>query len=173
MTAARLRLGPSVYRNSMSNRARQPFLASTAPTLTIVTYADVPDSIRVIRVHLHANVDAFVVSVVDPVPPLGRDLLRDRTIRQEPSRDSNEFLPTVHGFVFLGNLYHPNAEDDPARPDYPKNIEFRLRSGPSGVVPPPASFCGCLARHGRAFEERDRAYRSGVKGTLSSASTRA
>ena len=42
-------------------------------TLTIVTYADVPDSIRVIRVHLHANVDALVVSVVDPVPPLGRD----------------------------------------------------------------------------------------------------
>jgi hypothetical protein len=40
----------------------------------------------------------------------------------------------VHGFVFLGNLYHPNAEDDPERPDYPKNIEFRLRSGPSGVL---------------------------------------
>jgi len=41
--------------------------------LTIVTYADVPDSIRVIRVHLHANVDALVVSVVDPAPPSGRD----------------------------------------------------------------------------------------------------
>jgi hypothetical protein len=42
-------------------------------TLTIVTYADAPNSIRVIRVRLHANVDALVVSVVDPVPPLGRD----------------------------------------------------------------------------------------------------
>jgi hypothetical protein len=42
-------------------------------TLTIVTHADVPDSIRVIRVHLNANVDALVVSIVDPVPPLGRD----------------------------------------------------------------------------------------------------
>jgi len=41
--------------------------------LTIVTYADVPDSIPVIRVHLHANVDALVVSVVDPAPPSGRD----------------------------------------------------------------------------------------------------
>ena len=38
-----------------------------------MTYADVPDSIRVIRVHLHANVDALVVSVVDPAPPSGRD----------------------------------------------------------------------------------------------------
>lgn len=42
-------------------------------TLTIVTYADAPNSIRVIRVRLHAIVDALVVSVVDPVPPLGRD----------------------------------------------------------------------------------------------------
>lgn len=42
-------------------------------TLTIVTHADVPDSIRVIRVHLNANVDALVVSVVEPAPPSGRD----------------------------------------------------------------------------------------------------
>jgi hypothetical protein len=42
-------------------------------TLTLVTYADVPDSIRVIRVHLNANVDALVVSVVDPAPPSGRE----------------------------------------------------------------------------------------------------
>ncbi|MEO8035778.1 MAG: choice-of-anchor D domain-containing protein, partial [Acidobacteriota bacterium] len=42
-------------------------------TLTIVTHADVPDSIRIIRVHLNASVDALVVSVVDPAPPSGRD----------------------------------------------------------------------------------------------------
>jgi arylsulfatase A-like enzyme len=45
--------------------------------------------------------------------------------------DRNEFLPTVHGFdVFFGNLYHLNAEDEPEHPDYPKNIEFKLRFGP-------------------------------------------
>ena len=40
--------------------------------------------------------------------------------------DRNEFLPTVHGFdEFFGNLYHLNAEEEPERPDYPKNPEFR------------------------------------------------
>ena len=49
--------------------------------------------------------------------------------------DRNEFLPTVHGFdEFFGNLYHLNAEDEPEHPDYPKNIEFKLRFGPRGVL---------------------------------------
>src|SRR5208282_1579499 len=49
--------------------------------------------------------------------------------------DRNEFLPTVHGFdVFFGNLYHLNAEDEPEHPDYPKNVEFKLRFGPRGVL---------------------------------------
>jgi hypothetical protein len=43
-------------------------------TLTIVTYADAPDSIRVIRIALHAVVDAFAVSLVDPAPPAPLDL---------------------------------------------------------------------------------------------------
>ena len=49
--------------------------------------------------------------------------------------DRNEFLPTVHGFdVFFGNLHHLNAEDEPEHPDYPKNLEFKLRFGPRGVL---------------------------------------
>ena len=49
--------------------------------------------------------------------------------------DRNEFLPTVHGFdEFFGNLYHLNAEDEPEHPDYPKNLQFRLRFGPRGVL---------------------------------------
>src|SRR5580704_4622171 len=49
--------------------------------------------------------------------------------------DRNEFLPTVHGFdEFFGNLYHLNAEDEPEHPDYPKNVEFKLRFGPRGVL---------------------------------------
>src|SRR4029434_2689662 len=48
--------------------------------------------------------------------------------------DRNEFLPTVHGFdVFFGNLYHLNAEDEPEHPDYPKNLEVKLRFGPRRV----------------------------------------
>ncbi len=37
--------------------------------------------------------------------------------------DLNEFLPTVHGFdEFFGYLYHLDAMEDPAHPDYPQNL---------------------------------------------------
>ncbi len=42
-------------------------------TLTIVTHADAPGSVRVIRIGLHASVEAFVVSLVDPIPPAALD----------------------------------------------------------------------------------------------------
>jgi arylsulfatase A-like enzyme len=49
--------------------------------------------------------------------------------------DKNEFLPTVHGFdEFFGNLYHLNAEEEPERPDYPKDPAFKARFGPRGVL---------------------------------------
>jgi arylsulfatase A-like enzyme len=49
--------------------------------------------------------------------------------------DKDEFLPTAHGFdEFFGNLYHLNAEEEPERPNYPKNPEFRQRFGPRGVI---------------------------------------
>ncbi len=37
--------------------------------------------------------------------------------------DRNEFLPTVHGFdEFFGYLYHLDAMEDPAHPDYPQDL---------------------------------------------------
>src|ERR1700730_415178 len=37
--------------------------------------------------------------------------------------DKNEFLPTVHGFdAFFGDLYHLDAMEDPAHPNYPQNL---------------------------------------------------
>jgi arylsulfatase len=37
--------------------------------------------------------------------------------------DLNEFLPTVHGFdEFFGYLYHLDAMEDPAHPNYPQNM---------------------------------------------------
>jgi len=49
--------------------------------------------------------------------------------------DRNEFLPTVHGFdEFFGNLYHLNAEEEPERPDYPKDPAFKAKFGPRGVL---------------------------------------
>jgi arylsulfatase A-like enzyme len=49
--------------------------------------------------------------------------------------DRNAYLPTVHGFdEFFGNLYHLNAEEEPERPDYPKEPAFRAQFGPRGVL---------------------------------------
>ncbi|MGO4264136.1 sulfatase-like hydrolase/transferase, partial [Lysobacter sp. TAB13] len=36
--------------------------------------------------------------------------------------DKDEYLPTNHGFdEFFGNLYHLNAEEEPERPNWPKD----------------------------------------------------
>jgi arylsulfatase A-like enzyme len=50
--------------------------------------------------------------------------------------DRNEYLPTVHGFdEFFGNLYHLNAEEEPERPNYPKDdAEFVKFNSPRGVL---------------------------------------
>jgi len=49
--------------------------------------------------------------------------------------DRDEMLPTNHGFdVFLGNLYHLNAEEEPENSDYPQNPTFKENFGPRGVI---------------------------------------
>lgn len=51
--------------------------------------------------------------------------------------DSNNFLPTVHGFdEFLGNLYHLNAEEEPENVDYPGGPDglYAQTFGPRGVL---------------------------------------
>lgn len=49
--------------------------------------------------------------------------------------DRDEHLPTNHGFdEFFGNLYHLNAEEEPESVDYPKDLEFRKKFGPRGVI---------------------------------------
>src|SRR5688572_28433060 len=49
--------------------------------------------------------------------------------------DRDEHLPTAHCFdEFFGNLYHLNAEEEPENPDYPKDLEFRKKFGPRGVL---------------------------------------
>jgi arylsulfatase A-like enzyme len=47
--------------------------------------------------------------------------------------DRNEFLPTVHGFdEFFGYLYHLDAMEDPAHPNYPQNLLNEV--GPRNMV---------------------------------------
>ena len=45
----------------------------------------------------------------------------------------NEFLPTVHGFdEFFGYLYHLDAMEDPAHPNYPQDLLDKI--GPRNMV---------------------------------------
>ena len=47
--------------------------------------------------------------------------------------DLNEFLPTVHGFdEFFGYLYHLDAMEDPAHPNYPQELKDKV--GPRNMV---------------------------------------
>jgi arylsulfatase len=49
--------------------------------------------------------------------------------------DRDEYLPTAHGFdEFFGNLYHLNAEEEPERPYFPKDPNFRKAYSPRGVI---------------------------------------
>jgi arylsulfatase len=61
--------------------------------------------------------------------------------------DRDEHLPTNHGFdVFLGNLYHLNAEEEPENEDYPRDLvlpngqTFLERFGPRGVIRSAATY---------------------------------
>src|SRR5690349_12819446 len=47
--------------------------------------------------------------------------------------DRNEYLPTVHGFdEFWGYLYHLDAMEDPAHPNYPEALKDKL--GPRNLL---------------------------------------
>ncbi|MGC1379495.1 MAG: arylsulfatase [Candidatus Baltobacteraceae bacterium] len=47
--------------------------------------------------------------------------------------DLNQYLPTLHGFdEFFGYLYHLDAMEDPAHPNYPQNLKDKI--GPRNMV---------------------------------------
>ncbi len=77
--------------------------------------------------------------IPDWAPTIG-DLLKDQGYAtghfgKNHLGDQDKHLPTAHGFdEFFGNLYHLNAEEEPETYYYPKDLEFRKKFAPRGVI---------------------------------------
>ena len=81
--------------------------------------------------------------------------------------DLNEFLPTVHGFdEFFGYLYHLDAMEDPAHPNYPQDLLDKV--GPRNMVHSWATDHGRRHRHAALGQDRqteDRGRRNALSRT--------
>jgi arylsulfatase A-like enzyme len=112
------------YGQQSCTAGRAAFITGQSPIRTGLTKVGMPGS----KLGLQPE-DPTIADLLKPLGyatgQFGKNHLGDR----------DEFLPTVHGFdEFFGNLYHLNAEEEPENPDYPKDLEFKKRFGPRGVL---------------------------------------
>jgi arylsulfatase A-like enzyme len=112
------------YAEQSCTAGRSSFITGQATLRTGLSKVGIPGA----TVGLQAR-DATIAELLKPLGyatgQFGKNHLGDR----------NEFLPTVHGFdEFFGNLYHLNAEEDPENWFYPRDLQFRQKFGPRGVL---------------------------------------
>jgi arylsulfatase A-like enzyme len=112
------------YAEQSCTAGRSSFITGQATLRTGLSKVGIPGA----TVGLQAR-DATIAELLKPLGyatgQFGKNHLGDR----------NEYLPTVHGFdEFYGNLYHLNAEEDPENWFYPRDVQFRQRFGPRGVL---------------------------------------
>src|SRR5712692_2792090 len=113
------------YGQQSCTAGRASFITGQNPIRTGLTKVGMPGA----TVGLHAE-DPTIAEALKPLGyatgQFGKNHLGDR----------NEYLPTMHGFdEFFGNLYHLNAEEEPERPNYPKDdAEFVKLNAPRGVL---------------------------------------
>src|SRR5690242_5645912 len=117
------------YADQSCTAGRSSFITGQATLRTGLSKVGIPGA----TVGLQAR-DATIAELLKPLGyatgQFGKNHLGDR----------NEFLPTVHGFdEFFGNLYHLNAEEDPENWFYPRDVQFRQKLGPRGVLRSKAS----------------------------------
>jgi arylsulfatase A-like enzyme len=117
------------YAEQSCTAGRSTFITGQATLRTGLSKVGIPGA----TVGLQAR-DATIAELLKPLGyatgQFGKNHLGDR----------NEYLPTVHGFdEFYGNLYHLNAEEDPENWFYPRDVQFRQKFGPRGVLRSKAS----------------------------------
>src|SRR5204862_1224914 len=110
------------YAEQSCTAGRSSFITGQCTLRTGLSKVGIPGAI----VGLQAR-DATIAELLKPLGyatgQFGKNHLGDR----------NEFLPTVHGFdEFFGYLYHLDAMEDPAHPNYPQNLLNTV--GPRNMV---------------------------------------
>src|SRR5947199_6571513 len=76
------------------------------------------------------GIPSQAVTIATALKPMGYDTCQ---FGKNHLGDKNEFLPTVHGFdEFFGYLYHLDAMEDPAHPNYPQDLLDKV--GPRNMV---------------------------------------
>jgi arylsulfatase A-like enzyme len=112
------------YAEQSCTAGRAAFITGQSPIRTGLTKVGIPGS--------DIGLEAEDPTIAELLKPLG---YATGQFGKNHLGDKDRFLPTQHGFdEFFGNLYHLNAEEEPERPDYPRDPEFRRRFGPRGVI---------------------------------------
>src|SRR5882724_4071072 len=112
------------YGQQSCTAGRAAFITGQSPIRTGLTKVGIPGS--------DIGLQAQDPTIAELLKPLGYATAQ---FGKNHLGDKDEFLPTRHGFdEFFGNLYHLNAEEEPERPDYPRDPAFRRRFGPRGVI---------------------------------------
>jgi arylsulfatase len=118
------------YGQQSCTAGRAAFITGQSPIRTGLTKVGLPGA--------KEGITALDPTIADLLKPLG---YMTGQFGKNHLGDRNEMLPTVHGFdEWFGNLYHLNAEEEPEREDYPRDLQmansktFLENYGPRGVL---------------------------------------
>jgi arylsulfatase len=118
------------YGQQSCTAGRAAFITGQSPIRTGLTKVGLPGA--------KEGLTALDPTIADLLKPLG---YMTGQFGKNHLGDRNEMLPTLHGFdEWFGNLYHLNAEEEPEREDYPRDLKmangktFFENYGPRGVL---------------------------------------
>jgi arylsulfatase len=118
------------YGQQSCTAGRAAFITGQSPIRTGLTKVGLPGA--------KEGITALDPTIANLLKPLG---YATGQFGKNHLGDRNEMLPTVHGFdEWFGNLYHLNAEEEPEREDYPRDMKmangktFLENYGPRGVL---------------------------------------
>jgi arylsulfatase len=113
-----------VYAQQSCTAGRADFILGQNPFRTGLLTIGVPGS--------NQGITGDMPTIAELLKPLG---YTTGQFSKNHLGDRDEHLPTNHGFdEFFGNLYHLNAEEEPEGYYYPKNPEFRKKSGQNAIA---------------------------------------